>query len=224
MLLSLQDIHKSYFPGGRESNILQGISLDVQEGEYVAIMGHSGSGKSTFLNIVGLLDTPTTGAYLFDGDDVAQLDDDARAKIRNERIGFVFQSFHLLPRTSALDNVCLPMIYRGVSRKQQVVRATELLEEVGLGHRLHNHPNELSGGEQQRVAIARALANEPRILLADEPTGNLDSTSTEDIMELFRTLADKGHTIVMITHEDNVAAEAARVITISDGRIISDVS
>lgn len=221
-LIRITDLHKIYDSGAVQVHALQDINLTIQQGEFVAIMGHSGSGKSTLMNILGCLDRPTSGQYLLDGIDVSQQSNDALSDIRNQKIGFVFQAFNLIPRTSALNNVELPMIYARVPAKTRLQRATALLEKVGLGQRLDHMPNELSGGQKQRVAIARALANEPPILLADEPTGNLDSASTVEIMELFTQLNREGVTVLIVTHEDDVAAFTDRVLWFEDGRLLHD--
>ena len=221
-LIRITDLHKIYDSGAVQVHALQDINLTIQQGEFVAIMGHSGSGKSTLMNILGCLDRPTSGQYLLDGIDVSQQSNDALSDIRNQKIGFVFQAFNLIPRTSALNNVELPMIYARVPAKTRLQRATALLEKVGLGQRLDHMPNELSGGQKQRVAIARALANEPPTLLADEPTGNLDSASTVEIMELFTQLNREGVTVLIVTHEDDVAAFTDRVLWFEDGRLLHD--
>ena len=221
-ILQTTDLKKYY---GQEPNItkaLDGITLTIGRGEFVAIMGHSGSGKSTLMNILGCLDRPSSGTYLLDGIDISQQSNDALSDVRNQKIGFVFQAFNLIPRTSTLKNVELPMIYGRVPGKARVERAKMLLEKVGLGQRLEHMPNELSGGQKQRVAIARALANEPPILLADEPTGNLDSTSTIEIMELFTQLNREGVTVIIVTHEDDVAAFTDRVLWFEDGQLVDD--
>ncbi|MBA3854862.1 ABC transporter ATP-binding protein [Pseudogemmatithrix spongiicola] len=208
--------------GGEIVRALRGVDLAVKRNEYVAIMGPSGSGKSTFMNIVGCLDTPNAGEYWLNGQLVSTMKDDELARVRNKEIGFVFQTFNLLPRASALHNVELPLVYAGVSASERKERAMEALEKVQLGQRVHHRPNELSGGQRQRVAIARALVNRPSILLADEPTGNLDSTTSEEIMRVFENLADTGQTVIMVTHEPDIAAHARRVVVLRDGTIASD--
>lgn len=221
-VILLQNVTKTYVMGDVIVRALQGVTLDVDRGEYLAIMGASGSGKSTLMNIIGCLDAPSTGRYFLDGLDVAALDDRQVAMARNKKIGFVFQSFNLIARTSALENVELPMAYAGVANKERKARAMVALDRVGLADRVHHVPTELSGGQQQRVAIARALATNPALLLADEPTGALDTQSTAEILNLFDELHQQGRTIVLITHEADVAARARRTIRLSDGRIISD--
>ena len=219
MILDLQGINKSYGEGKLEVPVLFDISLQVDAGEYVAIMGPSGSGKSTLMNIIGCLDVPTSGTYSLDGENVAGHSDAELSRLRNRTVGFVFQNFNLLPRETALDNVALPMLYAGVRRKERLQRARETLERVGLGDRLDFKPTQLSGGQKQRVAIARAMVMKPKLLLADEPTGALDTASGEQIMELFRQLNEEGVTIVMITHESEIARHAHRQLLIRDGRL-----
>ena len=222
-VLVLNDLHKVYNPGSElQVHVLKGITLSVERGDYVAIMGHSGSGKSTMLNILGCLDLPTSGTYMIDGVDVSTLSEGQLADVRNQYLGFVFQSFNLVRRTSALANVELPLVYAGVSRSERRKRAQTALELVGLGDRTGHMPNELSGGQQQRVAIARAIATGPAIILADEPTGNLDSRSTEEVLQIFGRLNAAGRTIMIITHEDDVAAHAKRVVWLEDGLIADD--
>ncbi len=222
MTIALRDITKIYQMGDTVVKALDGVTLDVAAGEFTAIMGPSGSGKSTLMNILGCLDRPTSGFYSLDGEEVATLSDDALAVIRNRKIGFVFQSFNLLPRMSALQNVALPMVYAGVELQTRIERATKALALVGLENRLHHKPNELSGGQRQRVAIARSLVNDPAIILADEPTGNLDTKSGNEIMEIFKDLNAQGRTVVLITHEPDIAANAKRVVHVRDGKIIRD--
>ena len=219
MILDLQNINKSYGEGKLEVPVLFDINLQVDEGEYVAIMGPSGSGKSTLMNIIGCLDVPTSGTYILDGENIAGKNDAELSRLRNRTIGFVFQNFNLLPRESALDNVALPMLYAGVPRRTRIARAKEALERVGLGERIHFNPTQLSGGQKQRVAIARAMVMKPRLLLADEPTGALDTASGEQVMDIFRQLNDEGVTIVMITHEQEIADHAHRQLMIRDGRL-----
>ncbi len=218
-LIRTVNLWKIYQLGKTKVEALRGVDLVVEEGEYVAIMGPSGSGKSTLMNLIGCLDTPTMGKYYLEGKDVSQLSDDELALIRNRKIGFVFQSFHLLPRTSALHNVELPLIYAGVPKKERIKKAMKALEEVELADRIHHKPNELSGGERQRVAIARAIVNNPSIILADEPTGNLDSKTGAEILDLFDRIHRKGNTIIVVTHDPEVAARAERIIHLRDGRI-----
>jgi putative ABC transport system ATP-binding protein len=221
-LIELRDIYKVYDMGAEKVHALNGVDLTVERGEYVAIMGSSGSGKSTLMNLVGCLDTPTSGSYILNGTAVQELDDTELAGIRNKEIGFVFQTFNLLARTDALHNVELPLIYAGLSRTERRERARKALEKVGLGSRMTHQPNELSGGQRQRVAIARALVNEPSILLADEPTGNLDSTTSEEIMQLFDELHRAGNTVVLVTHEPDIAEHAWRKVTLRDGKVTAD--
>ena len=221
-LLQMERIFKQYNQGELEVMALKGIDLTVEEGEFVSIMGTSGSGKSTMMNILGCLDRPTEGSYLLEGQDVSRFDDNALAEVRNKKIGFVFQSFNLLPKLSALENVELPMVYAGIDRPTRVKRAMEALEKVGLSARVHHKPNELSGGQRQRVAIARALVNHPAILMADEPTGNLDSKSTFEIMGIFQQLNDEGATVGMVTHEPDVAQYTKRIVVFKDGEIKQD--
>ncbi len=221
-LIHMRAITRVYRMGQHEVRALDGVDIDVARGEYVALMGPSGSGKTTCMNIIGCLDTPTSGTYVLDGEDVTRLDDDALAEIRNRRIGFVFQTFNLLPRATAFDNVELPLIYAGMPGVQRRERVWDALRTVGLDDRAHHRPNELSGGQRQRVAIARALVNRPSIILADEPTGNLDSRSGADIMDVFQMLNEAGNTLIVVTHDDDVAARARREIRLRDGRIESD--
>jgi len=223
VVINLQNIKKMYDMGGAEEvHALQGVSLQIRKNEYVAIMGPSGSGKSTLMNIIGCLDTPSSGLYEFNGVNVSDMGDNDLAKVRNKEIGFVFQTFNLLARSDALHNVELPLIYAGVSSTDRRNRAKEALDHVGLGDRIHHKPNELSGGQRQRVAVARALVNRPSILLADEPTGNLDSKTGDEIMLLFEELWHQGNTIILVTHEESIAEHAHRIIRIRDGQIESD--
>jgi putative ABC transport system ATP-binding protein len=222
-LIETNDLWKTYTMGDEEIHALRGVSIQIEKGEYVAIMGPSGSGKSTLMNLIGCLDTPTKGTYLLNGKQVSTMNDNELARIRNEQIGFVFQTFNLLPRASALHNVELPLVYAGISSKERLNRARASLEKVELGSRMNHKPNELSGGQRQRVAIARALVNNPSILLADEPTGNLDSKTGVEIMALFARLHEAGNTIVLVTHEADVAAHAHRQILIRDGKVEKDV-
>jgi putative ABC transport system ATP-binding protein len=221
-LIELEDVRKTYVMGTEEVHALDGVDLEVEAGEYLAVMGASGSGKSTLMNLVGCLDTPSSGRYVLRGTAVESLDDSELAAIRNREIGFVFQTFNLLPRTTALGNVELPLIYAGVGRRERRRRAAETLERVGLADRMDHQPNELSGGQRQRVAIARALVNDPSILLADEPTGNLDSATSVEIMELFDKLHAGGNTVILVTHEADIAGHAHRQVTLRDGKVLSD--
>jgi putative ABC transport system ATP-binding protein len=220
--IDVRDVTKTYTLGDVKVEALRGVTFAIARGEYVAIMGPSGSGKSTLMNTLGCLDRPTTGSYRLDGTDVSTLGDDALAQIRLKKLGFIFQGFNLLPRTSALKNVALPLFYAGVGTRRRNDLATAQLNEVGLGDRVHHKPSELSGGQQQRVAIARALVNDPAVLLADEPTGNLDSQTSEEIMALFHQLNEGGRTIIMVTHDEDVASHAKRIIRVRDGRIVDD--
>jgi putative ABC transport system ATP-binding protein len=223
-IIHLEDIHKSYFMGRQAINVLKGISLDIRRNEYVALMGPSGSGKSTLMNILGCLDSPTSGTYILNGNDVSKMPDNDLAEVRNQEIGFVFQQFNLLPRLSALENVALPLVYAGLPRRQRIEQAMEVVKKVGLEDRSHHRPNELSGGQCQRVAIARAMVNNPSIILADEPTGNLDSKTSVEIMDLFNKIHDSGNTVVLVTHEEDIALYAKRVIRLRDGIIETDVT
>ena len=220
VLVKISKVNKIYQSGEVSFQALKNINLEIKKGEFIAIIGASGSGKSTLMNIIGLLDHPTSGSYQLDGQDTSYLKENTLAEIRNKKIGFVFQSFNLLPRTTALDNVAIPLIYAGVSRIDRAEKAKQALEEVGLGDKMESRPNQLSGGQQQRVAIARSLINSPEIILADEPTGNLDSKSGEEIIHIFQRLNKTGKTIIMITHETNIARHAKRIVRIRDGEIM----
>lgn len=219
-MISINDLCKTYKMGENEVHALNHVNLNIKEHEFVSIIGPSGSGKSTLMNMLGCLDVPTSGEYILDGKEIKKMSDDDLAKIRNDKIGFVFQGFNLLPKLTAVENVELPLIYQGVSAKERRERAVKALESVGLGERVNHKPTELSGGQQQRVAIARALITNPPLILADEPTGNLDSSSGKEIMEIFHKLNDNGNTIVLITHDNGVAAQAKRIIKIQDGKLI----
>ena len=222
MIISTKDIKKSYKVGPQNVQALKGINLSVEKGEFISIMGPSGSGKTTLMNIIGCLDTPTSGDYLLNNKQVSSLTDDELAKIRNDEIGFVFQSFHLLPRNSAFENIMLPLKYAGIKKDKAITLCNKALDQVGLSDRAEHSPSELSGGQQQRVAIARALVNKPSILFADEPTGNLDSKTGNDVMALFKQLNSEGQTIILITHEESIAQQSNRIITIMDGLIKTD--
>ena len=224
MIIKTENLTKDYETGAQVVSALKGINLSVEKGEFLSIMGPSGSGKTTLMNIIGCLDSPTNGSYYLNDKSVSKLDDDELAKIRNEEIGFVFQSFHLLARNTAFDNVMLPLKYAGISKDEATKRSNDVLDLVGLSSRSKHTPAELSGGQQQRVAIARALVNKPSILFADEPTGNLDSKTGEDVMKIFKDINENGQTIILITHEDSVARQSNRIITIMDGLIKSDIS
>ena len=221
-LIKITNIKRDFILGNEVVYVLKGIDLEINKGEYVALMGPSGSGKSTLMNLLGCLDTPTSGTYILNDKDVSQMHDDELADIRNKEIGFVFQTFNLLPRTTALDNVALPMIYAGYSKSERIARAAEVLTQVNLGDRMDHQPNQLSGGQRQRVAIARAMVNRPSIILADEPTGNLDSKTSIEIMKLFGDINANGNTVIIVTHEEEIAAYAHRVIRLRDGIIESD--
>ena len=221
-LIRARDLRKTYHVGDQVVHALDGLDLDIGTNEYVALMGPSGSGKSTLMNMLGCLDSPTSGTYSLNGQDVSRLEDDALADIRNREIGFVFQTFNLLPRYTALENVALPMVYAGFSKAERISRAQEVLHQVGLGDRMDHRPNELSGGQRQRVAVGRALVMRPSIILADEPTGNLDSATSEEVMELFGDIQKAGNTVILVTHEEDIAAYAHRVVRLRDGRLESD--
>lgn len=221
-LIDVRNVYKIYNPGENQVNALDGVSITIDEGEFVAIIGQSGSGKSTLMNMLGLLDTPTEGEYYINGKLVDDLTDDQMSVIRNEQIGFIFQGFNLIPSLSALENVELPLVYRGMHSAERREKSKAALEKVGLGDRLHHLPSEMSGGQQQRVAVARAIAAAPPVILADEPTGNLDTNSTKEVMNILHTLKDEGRTVVIITHDNEIAEEAERVIRIRDGRVVED--
>ena len=221
-IIELRDIKKIYYVGNQEIRALAGVDVDIYKNEYVAIMGPSGSGKSTMMNILGCLDTPTSGTYILNGTDVSMMEDSDLAETRNKEIGFVFQSFNLLPRYTSLENVALPLIYSGIPKRARTERAEEALTNVGLESRMEHKPNELSGGQKQRVALARALINDPAIILADEPTGNLDSRTSMDIMRLFNDIYNKGNTVIVVTHEEDIARYARRIIRLRDGLVESD--
>ena len=222
-LIHARDLRKTYHVGDQMVQALDGLDLDIHTNEYVALMGPSGSGKSTLMNMLGCLDSPTSGKYILNGQDVSRLDDDALADIRNREIGFVFQTFNLLPRYTAVENVALPMIYGGYSKAERDARAREVLTQVGLGDRMDHKPNELSGGQRQRVAVARALVMKPSIILADEPTGNLDTATSLEVMQLFSDIQKAGNTVILVTHEEDIAACAHRTVRLRDGKVESDV-
>ncbi len=221
-LIEIKDVYKIYNPGENEVRALDGVSLEINEGEFVAIIGQSGSGKSTLMNMLGLLDRPTSGEYFLSGRDVSTLTDDEQSEIRNKQIGFIFQGFNLISSLTAIGNVELPLVYRGMKKEERNKLSLEALERVGLGKRLHHRPSQMSGGQQQRVAIARAVAARPPVILADEPTGNLDSSSGKEVMRILHELSDEGRTIILITHDNEIAEEANRIIRIQDGKIVSD--
>ena len=223
-IIHIEEIRKSYFMGTQELQVLKGISIDIYKNEYVALMGPSGSGKSTLMNIIGCLDSPTGGRYILNQKDVSRMADDDLASVRNKEIGFVFQQFNLLPRLTAVENVALPLVYAGYTKKQRIEKALAMLEKVSLTDRSHHKPNELSGGQCQRVAIARALVNDPSIILADEPTGNLDSKTSVEIMDIFSAIQAAGNTVVLVTHEEDIAAFAKRVVRLRDGVIETDTT
>ncbi len=221
-IIHLENIRKNYYLGKQVIEVLKGITLDILKNEYVALMGPSGSGKSTLMNILGCLDSPTAGIYILNGQDVSKMEDNDLAGVRNKEIGFVFQQFNLLPRLTAVENVALPLVYAGMPKKKRMEKALQVLEKVSLADRSHHRPNEMSGGQNQRVAIARALVNDPSIILADEPTGNLDSKTSEEIMEIFGNIHASGNTVVLVTHEEDIATHAHRIIRLRDGIIESD--
>ncbi len=219
-IIELNKITKNYVTGDVITHVLKGISITIKEGDFIAITGRSGSGKSTLMNILGLLDTPTSGKYILNGSPITKFNEDDLSRLRNKTIGFVFQSFNLLPRSTTLENVVLPAIYAGISNRQRTTHAKEILKSLGMEERIHSRPNQLSGGQQQRVAIARALMNNPELILADEPTGNLDTKSGHDVMEILKDLNKKGKTIVLITHETDIASQAKKIIQLIDGRVV----
>ena len=221
-LIHARDLRKTYHVGDQVVHALDGLDLDIHANEYVALMGPSGSGKSTLMNMLGCLDSPTSGTYILNEQDVSRLEDDALADIRNREIGFVFQTFNLLPRYTALENVALPMVYAGMGKAERMARAEEVLHQVGLGDRMDHRPNELSGGQRQRVAVGRALVMKPSIILADEPTGNLDTATSQEVMELFGDIQKAGNTVILVTHEEDIAAYAHRTVRLRDGRVESD--
>ena len=221
-LIQARDLRKTYHVGDQVVHALDGLDLDIRANEYVALMGPSGSGKSTLMNMLGCLDSPTSGTYILNDQDVSRLEDDALADIRNREIGFVFQTFNLLPRYTALENVALPMVYAGMGKAERMARAEEVLHQVGLGDRMDHRPNELSGGQRQRVAVGRALVMKPSIILADEPTGNLDTATSQEVMELFGDIQKAGNTVILVTHEEDIAAYAHRTVRLRDGRVESD--
>lgn len=221
-IIQLEEIRKSYFMGKHELEVLRGVTMEIQKNEYVALMGPSGSGKSTLMNILGCLDSPSSGKYILNGQDVSTMADDELANVRNKEIGFVFQQFHLLPRLTALENVALPLVYAGMSKKLRIEKALHVLDKVNLSDRSHHKPNEMSGGQCQRVAIARALVNDPSLILADEPTGNLDTRTSYEIMEIFGKIHEGGNTVVLVTHEEDIANHAYRIVRLRDGLIESD--
>lgn len=218
-VIKLKDIRRNFQMGTHTVKVLKGIDLEIQQNEYVALMGPSGSGKSTLMNLIGCLDSPSSGTYELNGKDISKMSDDQLAEIRNSEIGFVFQTFNLLPRQTALDNTALPLVYAGIGKSKRSERAAEVLEQVGLGDRMTHQPSQLSGGQRQRVAVARALVNSPSLILADEPTGNLDTKTSVEIMELFREIHNKGNTIILVTHEEDIAQHADRIIRLRDGML-----